>query len=91
MGAGRRGRGHRSGRPERLGGPGRTRALIVARKHAVAPNADDPIYGAAMAATWGLPGFRFLSTPHPIATLGGAQLHERAAQLSPLVVDLLRS
>ena len=46
---------------------------------------------AAMAATWGLPGFRFLSTPHPIATLGDAQLDERAAQLSPLVVDLLRS
>jgi hypothetical protein len=46
---------------------------------------------AAMATTWGLPGFRFLSTPHPIATLGAAQLDERAAQLAPLVVELLRS
>jgi hypothetical protein len=46
---------------------------------------------AAMAATWGLPGFRFLSTPHPIATLGETQLDERVAQLAPLLVDLLRA
>ena len=46
---------------------------------------------AAMAATWGLPGFRFLSTPHPIATLGEAELDARAAQLAPLLVDLLRA
>ncbi len=46
---------------------------------------------AAMAATWGLPGFRFVSTPHPIANLAETQLDTRAAQLAPLVVDLLRS
>jgi len=46
---------------------------------------------AAMAATWGLPGFRFLETPHPIAILGDAELDERAERLAPLVIDLLRS
>jgi hypothetical protein len=46
--------------------------------------------GAAMATTWGLPGFRFLDTPHPIATLGSTELDERAAILAPRVVDLLR-
>jgi hypothetical protein len=47
--------------------------------------------GTAMAATWGLPGFRFASTPHPIATLGAAEMDERAAQLSAVVVELLTS
>ena len=47
--------------------------------------------GAAMAATWGLPGFRFLVTPHPIAILGDAELDQRADLLAPLVIDLLRS
>jgi len=46
---------------------------------------------AAMAATWGLLGFRFLSTPNPIATRGARELDERAGQLAPLVLDLLRS
>ena len=46
--------------------------------------------GAAMAATWGLPGFRFLATPHPIAILGDKELDERADQIVPLVIDLLR-
>ena len=47
--------------------------------------------GAAMAATWGLSGFRFLVTPHPIAILGDAELDQRADLLAPLVIDLLRS
>jgi hypothetical protein len=47
--------------------------------------------GAAMAATWGLPGFPFLVTPHPIAILGDADLDQRADLLVPLVIDLLRS
>ena len=46
--------------------------------------------GTAMATTWGLPGFRFASTPHPIATLGGAELDERAARLTEMVVELLK-
>jgi hypothetical protein len=47
--------------------------------------------GAAMAAAWGLPGFRFLDIPHPIATLAEKDLDERADRLAPLVVDLLRA
>ena len=47
--------------------------------------------GAAMATTWGLPGFRFLDTPHPIATLTGEDLDHRAAALAPLAIDLLRA
>jgi len=47
--------------------------------------------GAAMAATWGLPGFRFLATPHPIATLGDKEVGERADRLAALVVELLRA
>ena len=46
--------------------------------------------GAAMAATWGLLGFRFLDTPHPIATLGRGDLEKRAEALAPLVIGLLR-
>ena len=45
--------------------------------------------GAAMAATWGLPGFKFLDTPHPIAILGDKEMDERADQLVPQVVALL--
>ena len=47
--------------------------------------------GAAMAGTWGLPGFRFLDMPHPIAILGDKDMDERADRLVPLVVELLRS
>ncbi len=42
-----------------------------------------------MARTWGLPDFRFLSMPHPIANLDDAQLDERAAAIVPQVVELL--
>ena len=45
--------------------------------------------GAAMARTWGLPDFRFLEMPHPIANLTDAQLDERAAAIAPEVVKLL--
>ena len=45
--------------------------------------------GAAMAKTWGLPDFRFLSMPHPIANLTDAQLDERAEAIVPQVVKLL--
>ena len=47
--------------------------------------------GAAMAAAWGLPGFRFLDIPHPIAILADKELDERADRLAPRVVDLLRA
>jgi len=47
--------------------------------------------GTAMAATWGLPGFRFASTPHPIANLKGPELDERAARLTQVVLELLQA
>jgi len=44
----------------------------------------------AMAATWGLPAFRFATTPHPIATLQGPDLDVRADRLTEQVLELLR-
>ena len=46
--------------------------------------------GAAMAATWGLPGFQFLETPHPIAILDDVEMDDRAENLVPRVLALLR-
>lgn len=46
--------------------------------------------GVAMAATWGLPDFKFLETPHPIAILDDDQMDDRADDLLPLVLTLLR-
>jgi hypothetical protein len=45
--------------------------------------------GTAMAATWGLPGFRFLAVPHPIANLADAELDVIAARLATDVSTLL--
>jgi hypothetical protein len=42
-----------------------------------------------MAATWGLPAFRFIDMPHPIANLDDDELGERVDRLVPLVVELL--
>jgi len=42
-----------------------------------------------MARTWGLPDFRFIEMPHPIANLTGAELDQRAAAIVPEVVRLL--
>ena len=47
------------------------------------------VTGRAMARTWGLPEFRFLAMPHPIANLNPAELDARAAQIAPEVVKLL--
>ena len=47
------------------------------------------VTGQAMARTWGLPDFKFLAMPHPIANLTPAQLDERAAAIVPQVVQLL--
>jgi hypothetical protein len=46
--------------------------------------------GEAMAASWGMPGYRFLETPHPIANLGDKELDERADRLVAPVVALLK-
>jgi hypothetical protein len=45
--------------------------------------------GRAMAQTWGVPDYKFLSMPHPIANLTEAQLDERAREIAPEVVKLL--
>ena len=45
--------------------------------------------GKAMARTWGVPEFKFLEVPHPIANLTDAQLDQRAAEIVPQVVKLL--
>ena len=45
--------------------------------------------GKAMARTWGVPDFRFIEMPHPIANLTDAELDQRAAAIVPEVVKLL--
>lgn len=45
--------------------------------------------GKAMARSWGLPDFRFIAMPHPIANLTDAELDQRAAAVAPEVVKLL--
>lgn len=47
------------------------------------------VTGRAMATTWGLPDFRFIAIPHPIANLTPAELDQRAAAVLPEVVKLL--
>lgn len=46
--------------------------------------------GEAMAASWGMPGYRFLDVPHPIANLGEKELGARADRLADEVLALLR-
>ena len=43
----------------------------------------------AMAEQWGLPDYKFLLMPHPIANLTEAQLDQRAHEITPEVVKLL--
>ena len=45
--------------------------------------------GRAMAEQWGVPTYRFLMMPHPIANLTEAQLDQRAREIAPEVVKLL--
>jgi hypothetical protein len=45
--------------------------------------------GRAMARSWGLPEFRFLEMPHPIANLSPADLDKRAQEIAPEVAKLL--
>ncbi len=41
----------------------------------------------AMADAYGFPGFEFVAVPHPVASLGGAEIRARVRDLLP---DLLR-
>jgi hypothetical protein len=45
--------------------------------------------GRAMAEAWGVPDFKYLAIPHPIANLTEEQLDQRAREIVPQVVDLL--
>jgi hypothetical protein len=47
------------------------------------------VTGRAMARSWGVPEFRFLAMPHPIANLTAAELDQRADAIVPEVVRLL--
>ena len=46
--------------------------------------------GRAMAQAWGVPHYKFLRMPHPIANLTPEQLDQRAREIAPKVIDLLR-
>ena len=43
----------------------------------------------AMATSWGVPTYKYLAMPHPIANLTEAQLDQRAREIAPEVVKLL--
>jgi hypothetical protein len=45
--------------------------------------------GRAMAEAWGVPDYKFLALPHPIANLTDEQLDQRAQEIVPQVIDLL--
>jgi hypothetical protein len=45
--------------------------------------------GEAMATAWGMAGYPFLATPHPIANLQDKELDERADRLLDAVEALL--
>ena len=45
--------------------------------------------GRAMAQAWGIPGYKFLSMPHPIANLTDQELDQRAREIVPQIVQLL--
>lgn len=47
------------------------------------------VTGRAMAEQWGVPHYRFLSMPHPIANLTEAELDQRAREMAPQVAKLL--
>ena len=43
-----------------------------------------------MAALWGVPDFRFVMIPHPLATLAPADIERRAEELIEKVLGLLQ-
>jgi hypothetical protein len=47
------------------------------------------VTGRAMAEQWGVPDYRFLAMPHPIANLTEVELDQRAREIAPEVVKLL--
>jgi hypothetical protein len=49
------------------------------------------VTGEEMAGTWGVPGYKFLDMPHPIANLSDAALDEQADRLLESVIGLMLS
>ena len=47
------------------------------------------VTGQAMARAWGVPNYKFLTMPHPIANLTEAELNQRAKEMAPKVVQHL--
>ena len=47
------------------------------------------VTGRAMAEQWGLPYYKFLVMPHPVANLREAALDQRAREIAPQVAKLL--
>ncbi len=45
--------------------------------------------GRAMAVAWGVPNYKFLNMPHPIANLAEEELDQRAREMVPQIVQLL--
>jgi len=45
--------------------------------------------GRAMAEAWGVPDYKYLAMPHPIANITEEQLDQRARESVPAIVDLL--
>ena len=45
--------------------------------------------GRAMAVAWGLPTYKYLAVPHPIANLTEEELDNRAREITPQIVELL--
>jgi hypothetical protein len=43
----------------------------------------------AMAKAYGFPGFEFVTTPHPVASLNREQIRERVRELMPDIVRIL--
>ena len=46
--------------------------------------------GREMADLWGVPGFRFVTMPHPLASLDAAGVDRRADELVDKVLQLLQ-
>ena len=66
---------------------------IVLEKHAV-PSASivTDVFektARAMAEQWGVPTYKFLMMPHPIANLSEDELYRRAREIVPEVVKLI--
>ncbi len=45
--------------------------------------------GRAMARAWGVPDFKFLTMPHPIANLTEEELNQRVEEIVPKIIDFL--